>query len=106
MKKLSISLVAMLAIIFAVSSAFTSSLNTTYKAFANTESWGQQVPQPSEAIEALELRDFGTAVPTSGELEELDLNCQEDPIICYVVVKFEDDEPVEIVEVRDGIFQQ
>jgi len=107
------SLFVLLAVVFAVGSAFTT-FEDSYRIFANTltESWGTEVPgstQPDKAQTAdassTPLSEVLPDQPSSTELDEMQsLLCDIDDILCFVVVKYEDEVPVEIVDFRDGEF--
>lgn len=108
MKKLSISIFALLAIIFAVGSAFTSFDVTTYKVYGNKQNvWASTQPQPGDVQSEGQFVQNITATEfdESSELDALQQNlCEPDEAICFVILRLEDDVPTAIEAARDGNF--
>jgi hypothetical protein len=109
MKKLSISIFALLAIIFAVGSAFTSFESTTYKVYGNKQNvWGSTQPQPGDVttegqfVQNILASEFDDA----SELDALQSQlCDPDDVICFVILK-DQDQTLSIAAVRDGDFRE
>jgi len=87
MKRLRLSVLGILAMIFAISSSFSSSgLVTTWTVSPDPLNWGVLMEQPGSQV-----------------LDELSaLSCEIDDIVCFIVTRHEDGVPAEIVDFRDG----
>jgi hypothetical protein len=115
MKKLSFGLVALLAIVFAVSSFTTKEITTKYHVYGVTEvlplldeqDWDQYLPEVPEMVEAQENPITSDPGPFD-ELQSIaDFSqfCESNPeITCLIQVKVVDNSP-EVVSVLDGEFQ-
>lgn len=91
MKKLSISLVALLAIVLAVSSAFTSKMSYVDRFFENV---GRQTPDDGQFIATTKSETELTGISTVGQFDSwAAANCDENPaVICGAHIQVDDQE--------------
>ena len=94
MKKLSISLVALLAIVLAVSSAFTSKMTYVDRFFENV---GRQVADDGQFIPTTKSETELTGISTSSQFDSwAAANCDENPeVICGAHIQVDDEELLE-----------
>lgn len=110
MKKVQLSLFALLVVAFAVASAFTlapvkkdsKDASTIYKVH-RVVGFSGDIENPEEVAEAaLETRIAESSTPQTPA--QLSTFCQSGAPICLAIVKYQDDVPVEVNTVKTGLF--